>query len=64
MFNTLGNLAVNPSVGLLFVDFDTGSRLQITGKAEIIWDSSRFSPMSAERGIAVIVEEVVQIDAG
>ena len=24
MYNTLGNLSVNPTTGLLFIDFDTG----------------------------------------
>jgi hypothetical protein len=38
MFQTLGNLAVNPRAGLLFVDWETGSTLQLTGRAQIIWD--------------------------
>ena len=37
-FNTLGNLAVNPKAGLLFVDFANGDVLQITGRTEIVWD--------------------------
>ena len=35
-FNTLGNILVQPKVGLLFVDFDTGERLQLSGDAELI----------------------------
>jgi predicted pyridoxine 5'-phosphate oxidase superfamily flavin-nucleotide-binding protein len=35
-FNTLGNLLVNPRCGLLFMDFDTGGVLQVTGRAEIL----------------------------
>jgi uncharacterized protein len=35
MFNTLGNLAVDPRVGLLFVDFETGDVLQVTGTATL-----------------------------
>ena len=35
MFNTLGNLAVDPRVGLLFVDFETGGVLQIAGTASL-----------------------------
>jgi predicted pyridoxine 5'-phosphate oxidase superfamily flavin-nucleotide-binding protein len=31
MFNTLGNLSVNPRAGLLFVDFATSQTLQLTG---------------------------------
>jgi predicted pyridoxine 5'-phosphate oxidase superfamily flavin-nucleotide-binding protein len=33
MFNTLGNLLVNPRAGLLFVDFTNGDVLQLTGRA-------------------------------
>lgn len=34
-FNTLGNILVNPRAGLLFIDFETGDLLQLTGDAEI-----------------------------
>ena len=37
MFNTMGNFTINPKAGLLFVDFDTGSLLQMTGDAEIVF---------------------------
>ncbi|MGH9325635.1 MAG: pyridoxamine 5'-phosphate oxidase family protein, partial [Terriglobia bacterium] len=46
MFNTLGNITVNPHAGLLFIDFATGSTLQITGKAFVIWDKNRISKFS------------------
>jgi predicted pyridoxine 5'-phosphate oxidase superfamily flavin-nucleotide-binding protein len=35
MFNTLGNLLTDPRAGLLFVDFENGGLLQITGRAEV-----------------------------
>lgn len=35
MFNTLGNLLVNPKAGLLFVDFSNGDVLQLTGQANL-----------------------------
>lgn len=35
-FNTLGNIVANPKAGLVFVDFATGTLLQITGDAEVI----------------------------
>ncbi|MGY3530323.1 FAD-binding oxidoreductase [Bradyrhizobium sp. USDA 4452] len=38
-FNTLGNILVNGKAGLLFVDFDTGDMLQLTGDAEVMLDS-------------------------
>lgn len=37
MFQTLGNLAADPRAGLLFIDFDSGSTLQLTGKADTRW---------------------------
>jgi predicted pyridoxine 5'-phosphate oxidase superfamily flavin-nucleotide-binding protein len=37
-FNTLGNIAVNPSAGLLFIDYESGDLLQLAVRAEIIWD--------------------------
>ncbi len=38
MFNTLGNFAVYPRAGLVFVDFDRSRVLQLTGRAEVLWD--------------------------
>ncbi len=37
MFNTLGNLAVEPRAGLLFLDFEGGDTLQLTGRATLDW---------------------------
>lgn len=41
MFNSLGNLAVNPRCGLLFVDFESGATLQLHGRAEVHGDEQR-----------------------
>ena len=38
MFNTLGNFAANPRAGLIFVDFENGTTLQLSGRAEILWN--------------------------
>jgi ferredoxin-NADP reductase/predicted pyridoxine 5'-phosphate oxidase superfamily flavin-nucleotide-binding protein len=38
-FNTLGNFVLNPKAGLIFVDFETGDVLQMTGDAEVLLDS-------------------------
>ena len=35
MFKSLGNLLVNPSVGLLFIDFESPKRLRVNGRASI-----------------------------
>ena len=34
MFKSLGNLVVNPQVGMLFIDFERPSRLRVNGRAE------------------------------
>lgn len=38
-FNTLGNFLVNPKAGLVFIDFETGDMLQMTGRAEVLLES-------------------------
>jgi len=37
-FNTFGNIEMNPRAGLLFIDFEQGNLLYLTGRAEVIWD--------------------------
>lgn len=37
-FNTLGNIAVHPQAGLLFMDFESGDLLYLATQAEIVWD--------------------------
>ncbi len=39
MFNTLGNILLQPRVGLLFVDFQSGATLHLAGHAEVVLDS-------------------------
>lgn len=39
-FNTLGNLELNPSAGLVFVDFEQGDLMYLTGSAEVIWEET------------------------
>ncbi|TGD72536.1 flavin-nucleotide-binding protein [Mangrovimicrobium sediminis] len=59
-FNTLGNLVLNPNVGLLFIDFEQGSLLQVNGCARIDWDSPEVARRpGAQRLVSVSVEEVV-----
>lgn len=41
MFATLGNFAVNPRAGLVFLDFQTNRQLQLTGDARLDFDSAR-----------------------
>ena len=37
-FNTLGNISLQPRVGLLFVDFVRGELVQLSGEAELLLD--------------------------
>lgn len=49
-FNTLGNIAVNPRAGLLFIDFETGDLLQLSVTAEVLWDGDELAAFEgAER---------------
>jgi predicted pyridoxine 5'-phosphate oxidase superfamily flavin-nucleotide-binding protein len=35
MFKSLGNIVANPAVGMLFIDFERGSRLRVNGRATL-----------------------------
>jgi predicted pyridoxine 5'-phosphate oxidase superfamily flavin-nucleotide-binding protein len=54
MFNTLGNIVKHPQTGILVPDFETGSTLQMTGRATV--DSA-----GAELQVRFIPDEVVQV---
>lgn len=57
MFMTLGNISVNPRAGLLIPDWDTGTTLQLTGTAEIIWESGP----TAQCAVEFTIDEVVEL---
>ena len=52
-FRTLGNIAVNPHVSLLFVDFEHPNRMRITGRASL--------REGTEESDALVVVEVDQV---
>lgn len=52
-FNTIGNLLKDPRVGLLFVDFETGSMLQLSGRASVSF--------GAQRRVSIEIEHVVEL---
>jgi len=63
MFQTLGNLELNPRAGVLFVDFERGTTLQVSGMARVNWDSSALlNFVGAQRVVEFSVEEVVAIE--
>lgn len=63
-FNTIGNLVLDPRAGLLFVDFETGSLLQLTGTTSIDWDSKTVARTpGARRLVTIDIEEIVELPA-
>lgn len=54
MYLTLGNLSANPRVGMLFIDFESGTRLRLSGEASIDVDD----PLIAEYPGAQLVVRV------
>ena len=60
LFNTLGNLIVNPAIALLFVDFEQDATPQIQGRATIEEDAGRWSEIwpLAQRYVVVAVTQV------
>ncbi len=59
-FNTIGNLLLDPHVGLLFVDFARGDFLQITGRATIEWEPADADTFpGARRIVEISIDEVV-----
>ena len=62
-FNTIGNLILNPKIGLLFIDFATGSMLQITGRAVLDWESDDIKQYpGAQRLIRIEIDQVIQLN--
>ena len=61
MFNTLGNIAANPDTGLLFLNFERGDTLQLSGEARLIWDPTRVAEFAgARRVVEFRIEEIVE----
>jgi len=62
MFQTLGNIAADPRVGVLFVDFDTGTTLQLTGRGRLLWDPADLVGLrGAARAVEVRIDEIVEM---
>jgi predicted pyridoxine 5'-phosphate oxidase superfamily flavin-nucleotide-binding protein len=62
MFQSLGNIVVNPRAGLLFIDFKTGGTLQLTGRSRILWGPEGAAQFpGAERLVEFDVDEVVEV---
>lgn len=61
-YNTIGNLVMDPRAGLLFLDFERGSLLQLTGRTEIDWDSDAVSRHPGARRLVIFdIEEIIEL---
>lgn len=60
-FNTIGNLVIDDRIGLLFVDFERGDVLQLTGRAEIVWSGPQLESFPrAQRLVRIHIEESIE----
>ncbi|QAY83374.1 2Fe-2S iron-sulfur cluster-binding protein [Pseudomonas arsenicoxydans] len=60
-FNTLGNLLINPRAGLLFIDFNSGDLLHLSGRAQVILEGPQVEAFQgAERLWTFEAERVVR----
>jgi predicted pyridoxine 5'-phosphate oxidase superfamily flavin-nucleotide-binding protein len=66
VFNTLGNLVENPRAGLLFLDFDRGDALQLTGDASLDWsvEAVRSHPGAAKVVVRFAASGIVEVPGG
>lgn len=63
-FSTIGNLLLNPAAGLLFIDFDRGDLLYLTGRAEVVWDAAEVAAfVGAERLIRFQILQGYRVEA-
>lgn len=65
LFNTLGNIMLNPMVGLLFIDFENGDLLNMNGMAEIIQTQSVVEQYpGAQRLLRISIEQTARTRSG
>lgn len=63
MYMTLGNLELDPHCGLLFLDWERGRSLHLTGTARVDWDPGRAAGTpGAQRLVDFSLERVVQVE--
>ena len=54
MFYSMGNLAANPEIGLLFVDFQTPNRLRVQGRAVLLHDGPELAAYPGAQLVAKV----------
>jgi predicted pyridoxine 5'-phosphate oxidase superfamily flavin-nucleotide-binding protein len=59
-FNTFGNIALNPKVGLLFIDYAEHRLLHLAGRAELVLDGPEVDAyVGAERLLAITIDRAI-----
>jgi len=60
MFNSLGNILVNPHVGMIFIDFAARRRLRVNGTARVLTEAGEWRALwpAAERAVEIGIEQV------
>lgn len=62
MYMTLGNLELDPRAGLLFIDWERGHTLHLTGTATVDWDEARAARWpGAGRVLDLEVRRVIEV---
>src|SRR6266850_1840245 len=59
MFKSLGNLLVNPQVGMLFIDFESPKRLRVNGRASTHEDDALLSKFTGAQLIVRVRAEAI-----
>lgn len=59
-FNTIGNLLADGRAGLLFIDFERGDLLHLSGRADVVWEGPQVDGFAgAKRMLRFTVERFV-----
>lgn len=65
MYMTLGNLELDPRAGLLFIDWESGRTLHLTGRAVTDWDPARAAAVpGAQRLVDFDLDRAVEVADG
>jgi predicted pyridoxine 5'-phosphate oxidase superfamily flavin-nucleotide-binding protein len=56
-FNTIGNLIADPRAGLLFIDFERGDLLQLSGRAEVVWEGPEVARIEGAKRLLRFIPE-------
>ncbi|WP_197506788.1 pyridoxamine 5'-phosphate oxidase family protein, partial [Mycobacterium sp. E136] len=59
MFNSLGNIAVDPAAAVLFIDFTTGATVAVSGTAAVVWPDDDHDEDGTDRGVTFTAEAIV-----